>query len=153
MPSPDLPLGPEQFAQGVIEYWDFDPMQSTARIFIPVTFADTVRTTAIIDTASPWCILDPEEAEGIDTTILEWLLNVEDLRTARGNISGNLYRMSISLEAARGQGISIESKVLVPTLNLYQEWRLPNFIGFEGFLDMIRFAVDPSRRLFYFGSL
>jgi hypothetical protein len=32
-------------------------------------------------------------------------------------------------------------------------WDLPNFLGLSGFLERIRFAVDPGSNLFYFGAL
>jgi hypothetical protein len=148
MMSPaDLPLGSDQFVQGVIEYSDFDQTQSTTRIIIPATFGDTAITTAIVDTGSPWCILGPEEVEGVDTSIWE-SLGARNLVIRGGRFSGNLYRMPVSLEAEEGYGITVEAKVFVPA-----EWYLPNFIGFEGFLEMIRFAVDPGKNLFYFGPV
>jgi len=33
------------------------------------------------------------------------------------------------------------------------DWPGPNFIGYEGLLQRIRFAVDPETNLFYFGQI
>lgn len=33
------------------------------------------------------------------------------------------------------------------------EWRRGNFLGYEGFLNRIRFAIDPSDNSFYFGLM
>jgi hypothetical protein len=35
---------------------------------------------------------------------------------------------------------------------LSPQWRGSNFLGYEGVLDRIRFAVDPRANLFYFGQ-
>ena len=36
---------------------------------------------------------------------------------------------------------------------LSPDWPGGNFIGYEGVLDRIRFAVDPHRNRFYFSSI
>jgi len=46
-----------------------------------------------------------------------------------------------------------ESFELDTTLFASREWSLGNFIGYAGFLERIRFAVDPSTNDFYFGGL
>ncbi len=146
-----LPLGPDQFVQGVIEYSDYDRSQPHSRIIIPVTFNDLITTPAIVDTGAPWCVLGPEYAENLDTAALE-LLETPRLGI-RGTIyPGKLFRMKVSLEAARGHGITISAKVFVPDLDDYRDFPA-NFVGLEGFLEMIHFAVDPGMKLFYFGSL
>jgi hypothetical protein len=146
-----LPLGPNQFVQGVIEYSDYDPSQGHSRIIIPVTFNDLITTPAIVDTGTPWCVLRPEYAESLNIGALE-LLETPRLGIRGISYPGKLFRMGVSLEAARGHGITISAKVFVPDLDDYLDFP-PTFVGLEGFLEMIRFAVDPSRRLFYFGSL
>jgi len=38
-----------------------------------------------------------------------------------------------------------------PILKSGQAWSYPNFLGLDGFLSRIRFAVDPTENVFYFG--
>lgn len=56
-------------------------------------------------------------------------------------------------EASIGEPQEVTATVFVPTLHPDDEWRHPNFIGLDGFLNRIRFAVDPATNLFYFGEL
>lgn len=154
MPSPNLPLGPDEFAQGVVRYSDVDPSQQQRRMIVPVTFGDTVTTFAIIDTGSPWCVLGPDDAKGLT---VGYRIEEEGPQTLwlRGGYkcTGWLYRIPVSLEAEEGTGITIEALVFIPKLDASQEWFVPNFLGLDGFLERIRFAVDPEHNLFYFGAL
>jgi hypothetical protein len=49
--------------------------------------------------------------------------------------------------------LDIEATVFIPNLSVDEEWLYPNFIGLDGFLNRIRFAVDPASNLFFFGKL
>lgn len=60
--------------------------------------------------------------------------------------------MAIGLEAEKGESLTVDATVFVPKLE-DQEWRHPNFIGLSGFLERIRFAIDPDNNYFYFGAL
>ena len=60
--------------------------------------------------------------------------------------------MRIGLEAERGESLDIEATVFVPILPPGETWLHPNFIGLDGFLNRIRFAIDPEENAFYFGS-
>jgi len=62
--------------------------------------------------------------------------------------------MQLGLRTDRqGQDLEIEATVFVPTLPPGETWRHPNFIGLSGFLERIRFAVDPEENAFYFGLI
>ncbi|GAB4431459.1 MAG: hypothetical protein Fur0044_29050 [Anaerolineae bacterium] len=61
--------------------------------------------------------------------------------------------MSLSLQAETGDGVEVEATVFVPTLAPNDTWPHPNFIGLDGFLTRIRFAIDPTENTFYFGLL
>jgi hypothetical protein len=41
--------------------------------------------------------------------------------------------------------------VVDATIFVSPDWHGPNFIGYQGLLQRIRFAVDPETNLFYFG--
>jgi len=58
----------------------------------------------------------------------------------------------ITIEASQGRDLLSSGTVFIPELEPTQVWNLPNFIGLTGFLERIRFAVDPFDNLFYFGA-
>ncbi len=65
-----------------------------------------------------------------------------------GMIQGALYREMLRIPADEGEPLDVEASVF-----LSPDWRGPNFIGYQGLLQRIRFAVDPGENLFYFGQL
>lgn len=66
---------------------------------------------------------------------------------------GRLVTVRVSLQAAVGDSADVDATAFVPELSPGEIWSLPNFIGMEGFLNRIRFAVDPEENAFYFGQL
>jgi hypothetical protein len=117
-----------------------------ARIVIPVTPESVERPVlAVVDTGAPWCIFEPIVAKVLARNFLPLQRQVS-LSTRLGVIRGALYRVAITIEADEGDSLNLESTVF-----LSPEWRGPNFIGYQGLLQRIRFAVDPETNLFYFG--
>jgi hypothetical protein len=70
------------------------------------------------------------------------------LSTRLGLIRGDLYRIPLVLFADDGQDLGVDATVL-----LSPDWTGPNFLGYQGLLQRIRFAVDPETNLFYFGQI
>lgn len=143
---------PGDFIQGMVRYSDAYPDNPGSRIVVGVTLGNGVSLThAIIDTGAPWCIFGPKwvEAVGID-----YQQNFQERPFwVRGDkYQGWLCRMAIGLEAEKGESLTVDATVFVPKLE-DQEWRHPNFIGLSGFLERIRFAIDPDNNYFYFGAL
>ncbi len=67
-------------------------------------------------------------------------------------LEGFVVRLNIKLVAREGQDLDVDSTVFVPEVEEY--WGdFPSFIGLTGFLERIRFAIDPSTDTFYFGQL
>ncbi|MEM7537109.1 MAG: hypothetical protein AAF639_33355 [Chloroflexota bacterium] len=150
----DFPLGLDIFAQGATEYFDQYKDEITARIVVHIYLADQSKPIpTIVDTGAPWCILDPLLFKQVEWSAeplhkLQAPLNIRGL-----NYQGWLYRMPIRFEALIGEAQEVPATVFVPDLLPDDEWRFPNFIGLDGFLNRIRFAVDPASNLFYFGEL
>jgi len=61
--------------------------------------------------------------------------------------------MGIGLEIEAGENFEVSATVFVPTLPAGEQWRYPNFLGLTGFLERIRFAIDPEESVFYFSSV
>ena len=64
---------------------------------------------------------------------------------------GALVRAAVALQATRGADLEIEGTFFIPRLTPGEVWPWPNFLGLEGFLSRIRFAVDTAENVFYFG--
>ena len=151
--SPFSESGSDWSAKGVVRYADSpEPrLKKQARICIPVIpGVGGLLIMAVVDTAAPWCIFRP----GIGSFIPEnfELLSDRDesvkLSTRLGLIYGALYHGSITIPADHGESLSLEATVF-----LSPDWRGDNFLGYQGLLQKLRFAVDPRRNLFYFGDL
>jgi hypothetical protein len=142
------------FVQGVTSYRDHYPGEEQAvRVVVPITIEGRLVVQAILDTGSPWCILDPEIARQVGVAV-EMGYEPERKLLVRGIwYSGKLLRIGISLEAQQGDSVQIDATVFVPILAVEEPWPHPNFIGLDGFLNRIRFAVDPAENTFYFGTV
>jgi len=131
-------------------YYDTVPGAPTRdpRICIQVEIGDgQVEVLAMVDTAAPWCIIEPPLARALRAD-LEELPEEAILSSRLGRFSGRLYRGTITILAQEGVDLSVES-----TLFLSPEWPAGNFVGYQGFLERFRFAVDPGANRFYFGLL
>lgn len=141
------------FAAGVIYYLDTYPGDSNppARIVIQVRIAGEF-VPFLVDTGAPWCVLNPRIAQPlIDSGHAEQ--QNEGTYIIRGyKYNGIFFRLDLVLEDEAGNYIAVDATVFVPTLQFDEEWTHPNFLGLVGFLDRIRFAVDPQENAFYFGA-
>jgi hypothetical protein len=144
----------DNFSQGVTGYRDHYPGQEQfARIVLAVTLEGRLPVQAVVDTGAPWCVIDPILAERVKSAAdvgyeLGMKLMIRGVR-----YKGKLIRMLITLEAERGESLDVDATVFVPRLSAGEMWPYPNFIGLDGFLNRIRFAIDPSENAFYFGPV
>jgi hypothetical protein len=100
-----------------------------------------------MDTAAPWCIFEGELGSVL-SRCFEPVHKRVTLSTRLGLCEGALYRVPIQFDADEGEPLDLEATVFVSP-----DWPGPNFIGYEGLLQRIRFAVDPEANLFYFGRI
>ncbi len=139
------------FTSGSTTYYDsLVPGEKWAepRIYIPVELDDSgIEFLALVDTGAPWCILEPQLAEPLLDRFEELPRSVA-ISTRLGRFTGSLYRASLTLVPDQGSELTIDTTVF-----LAPDWPGGNFIGYLGFLDRIRFAVDPKLNRFYFGPL
>jgi len=107
---------------------------------------------AAVDTGTPFVICHPDLAESLKLTLTDPLEKTRLL--IRGiEYRGQTYLMSAQIAADEGDDISLTVIVFIPQLDPGEIWMLPSFVGLEGMLQRIRFAVDPETSLFYFGPL
>jgi hypothetical protein len=95
----------------------------------------------------PWCIFEPTVGDFTRESFDQVSEEVR-LSTRIGTFEGALYRGPLFVPALEGEPLDVEATVFVSP-----EWRGPNFIGYQGLLQRIRFAVDPEVKLFYFGRI
>ena len=147
-----LPLGLDQFAQGACEYFDHYKDELTARIVINIYLAEREKAiSAIVDTGAPWCITNPLEIRGIASQV-DRLYPSAPLSIRGMTYPGWLYRVPIMIPAMEGESLNVDATAFVPDLRPDETWPHPNFIGLEGFLNRIYFAINPIQNLFYFGA-
>ena len=142
-----LTLNDEEFASGVATYFEEDPSLKSTQTSIHVSIVlegdVSIPVFARLDPATPWVVLNSElnEQIGLRATSAEI-----ELQTAAGLMKGSLERFPITLQAEQGDPLEIEA-----TLFVCDDWQRENFLGYSGFIERIRFAVDPAYKKFYFG--
>jgi hypothetical protein len=120
------------------------------RLFVDVLI-DGVPTYAVVDTGGAYLILDPEFGERLG---LGWGSAIHrDRLIIRGIICrGTTHRLPLTLLASVGEPLTFEATAFVPELDHGEIWPLPSYLGWQGCLDRIRFAIDPVDEVVYFGA-
>jgi hypothetical protein len=149
------------FAVGAIQYRyaPATPQETTNRIILPITIdvGKSITTQAVLDTGAPYGIITPDIAQAAGYTAD---LGLDRLTVGvRGfKLNGSLARLSITLQASIGQNLTVDTTAFIPDSD--QVWgafatawgEFPTFVGLSGFLERIRFAIDPTEDTFYFGT-
>jgi hypothetical protein len=123
--------------------------ESTNRIFMTVQIAG-FPIESVVDTGAPYVILAPEFTRVIGLNHNSALYRERML--IRGmRLDGSVYRFNMTLVATLGDDLDLQATIFVPDSR--EMWgNFPSFIGLGGFLERIRFAIDPTDDTFYFGS-
>lgn len=144
--------GGEPFATGAIRY-DYRPAtknETTNRMIMQVG-VENILAEAVVDTGAPYPVIAPRIARevGLDrVTPLE-----REVMLIRGiRMEGGIVRLNMTLPADVGEDLTVDATAFIPDREEY--WgNFPSFIGQIGFLERIRYAVDPANDTFYFGLL
>ena len=144
----------EPFAVGATTYL-YAPatdQDMSDRIQLPIVFelSEATDVLAVVDTGAPYSILDPLIAKQIgfspEMTLERTAVTVRGVK-----LRGSLIRLSTTLQAEVGENLTIDSTTFIPDSE--EQWnQFPSFIGQAGFLERIRFAIDPNTNTFYFGA-
>jgi hypothetical protein len=126
--------------------------EKSPRIFLQISI-DGINTTAFLDTGAPYVVCTPEIAETLGLNLAAGVpFNNFNIRGSL--LNGYLHRMMVTLLAEQGESLQVEATVFVPDLIPSQNWEnFPAILGMNGFLERIRFAVDPNQDTFHFGPL
>ena len=119
------------------------------RLFVPV-LVEGIATDAVVDTGGAYLIPDTQTAArlGLDP---DDALGAGTLRVRGTRYHGTLHRVSLTFPALTGDDVTIEATAFVPDLSPSEVWPLPTYLGWQGCLERLRFAVDPVAELFFFG--
>ncbi len=144
------------FISGATEYLEEAPYtnRNYPRIVLNASVGNSPQTLWVVDTGAPWCVIDPYFASCVDLQYEE-LYRLERPMMIRGcSFSGRLVKTSIKLVARWGDDLDVESTLFLPDAEegAEGEWNIPNFLGLSGFLNHLKFAINPTNKIFYFGQ-
>jgi predicted aspartyl protease len=143
-----LRLNGAVFAASYSRYLDKSPdsVEPTAKIYVTVEFPGLENhSLAQLDTGAAWSVLERDVAEELG--LYEGDGERVEMLAHTGPVSGRLERVPLKLVAEEGESLEIEATFLVS-----RNWRGKTFLGYTGFLDRVRIALDPGSNLFYFGE-
>jgi hypothetical protein len=141
------------FACGVCAFYDRHLKDSSTLPRIVLSIAvGRLRVAAIVDTGEAYFICAPELAQALDLSRYE-SLGTNDLIIRGIKYRGDLYRVDIQFLADAGTSLDLAVTAFVPRLLPGEEWHFPSFLGLQGCLEFLRFAVDPASNTFFFGPL
>ena len=133
---------------GSARFLDADPSfaSDTARIYLKVEAPELAASfLAQLDTGAAWSVFDPQIAQTLNVQIVDEELI--PLSTRFGEIRGRLGRAALRLLADDGDSLEVDATVFVS-----EEWPTGrNFIAYTGMLERVRFAIDPSDNVIYYG--
>jgi hypothetical protein len=106
---------------------------------------------AVVDTGGAFLLLDPQIAASMGIERAD-ALGFERIQI-RGFVQrGTVHRVPVTLLARAGESLTFEATAFVPELEDGEPWPLPSYLGWQGCLDRIRFAIDPVDEVVYFGA-
>lgn len=134
--------GSYQWSSGIAQYFPFHKVGAASLIIgVKCQLADQEYTeVALFDTGSQWSIIDGETAKIIEDHFSEPCGNIK-IHTRYGKMDGTLRRLPIRLLADDDCGVNLN---IDSTVAVVPDWPGPVVLGYNGFLEKIRFAIEPS---------
>jgi hypothetical protein len=143
-----LSLGGKSFTTGRAKFRDQAPgsEELTAKVFVKIAFPGLEGSwLAQVDSGSAYSMLDVELARVLG--LLDRDGQPASIHTRLGLVEGRLERIPLVLVADEGASLEMETTFLVS-----RAWHGKTFLGYTGFLEKIRTALDPPVNNFYFGE-
>jgi len=133
---------------GTTTYVDHFPGdEENSRIVVKASINDGPKTHFIVDTGAPWCIVSPELLDSRPSD------DRFKLRIRGVEYEGYLTRADVTLIASNGRDVTVNGTFFVPLLYTGDRWKHPNFLGYQGFLSRLRFALDPPENALSFAAV
>lgn len=117
-----------------------DERRSTGTMTVAVRcrFGSQPEELAMLDTGAHWTLIGPEHRELLGDELGEGLGTLS-MSTRLGTFPGTLHRLPILLLANQGMDIMVDATCLA-----LERWPGPSILGFSGFLERVRFALEPG---------
>lgn len=145
-----LLLAGQPFTTGVLSYRDNDSdrKRKQASIYIPLDIPlplGKVTVLAFLDTGAPYLIVGPDEIEVLG---LKPASDAAQIRmvTRIGTIEGFLAKVDLMIPAENGDSLQFQATVFAS-----DKWTEGIFLGYDGCMSNINFAVQPQQNKFFFG--
>ena len=102
---------------------------------------------ALLDTASEWCILEPDVARllGYDPDAGQI---PAVMHTRFGALHGSLERIRLRFAALEGESLEVEA-----TWFISRDWPGPSVLGWRGCLERFQWTLNQAGECFYFAPL
>lgn len=96
---------------------------------------------ALLDTAAELSVAGVEVYRSFveEQMLLGMPVGTSTISTRLGNFEGNLYRVQVQLTADWGEPLNVDGTFL-----FCEGWQGPTVLGFQGFLERVRLAIDPT---------
>jgi hypothetical protein len=92
----------------------------------------------MLDTGAHWTLVGPAIIDLLGEQLGEAIDSVK-MSTRLGRYEGTLHRLPIHLIADLGADFTVDGTCLA-----LSEWPGPTILGFNGFLERLRFALEPA---------
>jgi hypothetical protein len=92
----------------------------------------------MLDTGARWTLIGPDLIELLGDELGAGL-DAVTMSTRLGRFEGSLHRLPVRLIADQGSDVTIDATCLA-----LKDWPGPNILGFTGFLERLRFALEPA---------
>ena len=123
------------------------------RLVIPIAIDNLLIEQAVIDTGGAYFVIDPDLGGSLGLNPSSALLR-ERLRIRGEEYFGGLHRLSVTFVAEEGESLTFQATTFIPEPGHGSVWPLPvPYIGWQGCLERVRFAIDPDAGEMYFGAL
>lgn len=145
-----LQLAGEPFTTGVLTYRDNDPdrIRKQASIYIPVNIplpSGQITVLAFLDTGAPYLIVGRDEIEVLGLKSASVTAQIS-MKTRIGEIKGFLDKVDLMIPAENGDSLRFQVTVFAS-----DKWTEGIFLGYDGCMSNINFAVQPQQNQFFFG--
>ncbi|HSN97239.1 MAG TPA: hypothetical protein VLS89_03040 [Candidatus Nanopelagicales bacterium] len=95
-------------------------------------------THALLDTGAQWSVVGGELAAELEQEAEEEGREIV-LHSRLGQVKGRICRLGVTLVAEEGADLLVQASLVISP-----EWPAPPVLGYGGFLDRIRFGLDPG---------
>lgn len=146
-----LELAGAPFTTGALTYFDEDPdrRRPHASIYVPgaIPLPDgaSVTVLAFVDTGAPYFIVGPDIIDALSLRPLAATARIV-LSTRFGQIEGFLDTVDLEIPAEEGDSLRFSVTVFAA-----ETWTAGAFLGYEGCIANINFAVQPRLNRLFFG--